>query len=112
MVSTSELFRIGLAALLTGVALPLAVQLFLVLRHLQRATATLDRRLDRTLADIGDVVAELKRVSVPAPSLVAQLAAAVPAVMAAVHAFRAGLEHEDSSEARSSEPPQPKEKAA
>jgi hypothetical protein len=88
-----DLLRFGLAALLTGVAIPLAVQLFLVLRNLQRATATLDRRLDQTLRDVGDVIAELKRVSVPAPSLVSQLAAAVPAAIAAVQAFRSGMGH-------------------
>ena len=98
MTSQTELFRFGLAALLTGVAIPLAVQLFLVLRNVQKATATLDRRLDQTLRDVGDVVAELKRVSVPAPSLVSQLAAAVPAVIAAVHAFRSGMSRVDSSD--------------
>jgi hypothetical protein len=98
MTSQTDLFRFGLAALLTGVAIPLAVQLFLVLRNVQRATATLDRRLDQTLRDVGDVVAELKRVTVPAPSLVSQLAAAVPAVLAAVHAFRAGMSRPDASE--------------
>jgi hypothetical protein len=91
MTSPTELFRFGLLALLTGVAIPLAVQLFLVLRNVHKATATLDRRLDQTLRDVGDVVAELKRVSVPAPSLVAQLVAAVPAVLAGVHAFRAAM---------------------
>jgi hypothetical protein len=103
MTSQIELFRFGLAALLTGVAIPLAVQLFLVLRNVQKATAMLDKRLDRTLGDVADVVAELKRVSVPAPSLVSQLAAAVPAVIAAVHAFRAG-----SAEASSNVPAEDK----
>jgi hypothetical protein len=102
MTSQIDLFRFGLAALLTGVAIPLAVQLFLVLRNVQRATVTLDRRLDATLRDVGEVVAELKRVSVPAPSLVSQLAAAVPAMIAAVHAFRSGTTHADSSDAASS----------
>src|SRR4051794_10934809 len=66
MTSQTELLRFGLAALLTGVAIPLAVQLFLVMRNVQRVTATLDRRLDQTLRDVADVVAELKRVTVPA----------------------------------------------
>jgi hypothetical protein len=96
MTTQTELLRFGLAALLTGVAIPLAVQLFLVLRNVQKATATLDRRLDQTLRDVGDVVAELKRVSVPAPSLVSQLAAVVPAVIAAVHAFRSGMARDSS----------------
>jgi hypothetical protein len=48
---------------------------------------------------------------VPAPSLGAQLAAAIPAIFAAVHAFRSGLGQADASET----PPsihQAKEKAA
>lgn len=91
MTTQTELLRFGLVALLTGIAIPLAVQLFLVLRNLQKATATLDRRLDQTLRDVGDVVAELKRASVPAPSLVSQLVAAVPAVIAGVQAYRSGM---------------------
>jgi len=87
MISSAELFRTGLAALLVGIAIPLAVQLFLVLRNVQRVTATLDRRLDRTLRDVGEVVAEAKRASVPVPSLASQLVAAVPAVVAAARAF-------------------------
>jgi hypothetical protein len=102
MTSQTDLFRFGLAALLTGVAIPLALQLFLVLRNVQKATATLDRRLDETLRDVGDVVAELKRVSVPAPSLASQLVAALPAVIAGVHAFRSGMARTDSSDTSSS----------
>jgi hypothetical protein len=98
MTPETELLRFGLLALLTGVAIPLAVQTFLVLRNVQRATSTLDRRLDQTLRDVGDVVAELKRVSVPAPSLVSQLVAAVPAVIAGVQAFRAGMAPDGASE--------------
>ena len=95
MTPNSEVFRVGLAALLTGIAVPLLVQLFLLLRDVRRTTAVLDQRLDRTLTDLGDVVAELKRVSVPAPSLASQLAAAVPAIVAGVRAFRAGVAHEN-----------------
>jgi hypothetical protein len=102
MTSQTELLRFGLAALLTGVAIPLAVQLFLVMRNVQRVTATLDRRLDQTLRDVADVVAELKRVTVPAPSLVEQLVAAVPAVIAGVHAFRSGTGHAVASDAAAS----------
>jgi hypothetical protein len=111
MTSQTELLRFGLAALLTGVAIPLAVQLFLVLRNVQKATAMLDRRLDDTLRDVNEVVAELKRVSVPAPSLASQLVAAVPAVLAAVHAFRSGLGRDDSPQPTNIKP-HIKEKAA
>jgi hypothetical protein len=94
MSSTTEIVRLALAALLAGIAIPLLVQLFLVLRNVQRATAVLDRRLDQTLRDMGDVIAELKRASVPAPPLSSQLIAALPAVVAAVRAFRAGVSHD------------------
>jgi hypothetical protein len=99
MTPTSDVFRVGLLALLTGIAVPLLVQLFLVLRDVRRTTAILDQRLDRTLTDLGDVVAELKRVSVPASSLAGQLAAAAPAVVAAVsagvRAFHTGVAREN-----------------
>jgi len=94
MTPSTEVFRVGLTALLTGIAVPLLVQLFLLLRDVRRTTAVLDERLDRTLADLGAVVAELKHATVPAPPLAAQLAAAVPAVLAAVRAFRSGMGHE------------------
>jgi low affinity Fe/Cu permease len=110
MTSQTELLRFGLAALLTGLAIPLLVQLFLVLRNVQRATASLDKRLDTTLRDVNEVVAELKRVTVPAPSLTSQLVAAVPAVIAAVHAFRNGLGRDDSALAHTNN--HAKEKAA
>jgi len=97
--------RFGLAALLTGLAIPLAVQLFLVLRSIQKVTATLDSRLDKTLREAGDLVSEFRRSSVPGPSLVPQLVAAVPAVIAAVHAFRAGLRRAEASDPTPSHQP-------
>jgi hypothetical protein len=95
MTPTTEVFRVGLAALLTGIAVPLLVQLFLLLRDVRRTTQALDQRLARTLTDLGDVVAELKHATVPAPPLASQLAAAVPAVVAAIRAFRTGMTHEN-----------------
>jgi hypothetical protein len=94
MTPSTEVFRVGLAALLTGIALPLLLQLFLLLRDLRRTTAVLDRRLDRTLADLGAVLSELKQSTTAAPPLAAQIAAAVPAVVAAVRAFRSGMSHD------------------
>jgi hypothetical protein len=91
MTPSTEVFRIGLAALLTGAAVPLLVQLFLLLRDVRRTTAVLDQRLDRTLKDLGAVAAELRHATVPAPPLAAQLAAALPAVITAVRAFRSGM---------------------
>jgi hypothetical protein len=94
MTSTTEIVKLALGALLTGIAIPLLVQLFLVLRNVRRATAVLDQRLDRTLRDMGDVIAELKRASTPSPSLSSQLVAALPAIVAAMRAFRNGVAHE------------------
>jgi hypothetical protein len=96
MASNTEIVRLAIGALLAGIAIPLLVQLFLVLRNVQRATAVLDRRLDQTLRDMGDVLADLKQVTAPSPPLAAQLAAALPAIVAAVRAFRAGVGHEAS----------------
>jgi hypothetical protein len=101
MTPSTEVFRVGLAALLTGIAVPLLLQLFLVLRDVRRTTAVLDQRLDRTLTDLGAVVAELKHATVPAPPLAAQLAAAVPAVVAAVRAFRSSMTPHDGAAAPS-----------
>lgn len=102
MTPTTEVFRVGLAALLTGIAVPLLVQLFLLLRDVRRTTLALDQRLERTLTDLGDVVAELKHATVPAPALATQLAAAVPAIVAAVRAFRSGMTHENGTPSHSS----------
>jgi hypothetical protein len=100
MTPSPEIFRVGLAALLTGIAVPLLVQLFLLLRDLRRTTAV----LDRTLTNLDSVVAELKHPAVATPPLAAQLAAAVPAVVAAVRAFRSGMSHDGAT------PPHPQAK--
>jgi len=111
MTSASETVRIALAALLVGIAIPLLVQLYLVLRGVRRTVAVFEQRLDGTLRDLGDVVADLKRVTTPAPNLALQVAAAVPAVLAAVRAFRTGVAHDDSAP-QEDEQPHTKEKAA
>lgn len=92
MSDTADTVRIALAALLTGVALPLLVQLFLATRSLRRAAETAERRLDEALREIRDIAADVRRSAAAAssgsPSLAATLAAATPAVLAAVRAFR------------------------
>jgi hypothetical protein len=97
MTPSTEVFRVALAALMSGIAIPLLLQLYLVLRDLRRTTSVLHRRLDRTLTDLGDVVAEIKHATVSTPPLSAQLVAAIPAVLAAMRAFRTGMHQEDSS---------------
>jgi hypothetical protein len=80
MSSSAEVFRLGLLALICGIAIPLLVQLFLVLRSVQRLTG----RLEATLA-------KFERASAPPPAWPALLAAAVQAGGAAMHAFRSSM---------------------
>ena len=95
MTSSAEVFRLGLLALLTGIALPLLVQLFLVLRNVQRVTSVLDRRLDGTLRAVEEIAADVKRGSAAPASWPAIAAAMVPAVIAAARAFRSGVTHDE-----------------
>jgi hypothetical protein len=94
MTSPAELFRLGLLALLAGVALPLFVQLFLVLRNVQRVTAVLDRRLDGTLHALEDVAAVVKRGDAAPAAWPSAAAAMVSAAIAAARAFRTGIAHD------------------
>jgi len=66
--STAETIRIALTALMVGIAIPLLAQLFLVLRGVRRTVGVLEQRLDGTLRDLGEVVADLKRVTAPPPA--------------------------------------------
>jgi len=95
MTSAAETFRLGLLALLGGMAIPLLVQLFLVLRNVQRVTNVLDRRLDRALGDLEDLTAGFKRATAAPPSWPGVVAAAVPALLAAGQAFRSSLTGHD-----------------
>lgn len=88
MTSSGELIRIALLALLTGIAVPLLVQLFLTLRSLRLATDAVERRLDKLLGDVNAIADQVRtRATHPGP-LAASLTAALPAVVAAVQAFR------------------------
>lgn len=91
MTSSGELVRIALLALLTGVAVPLLVQLFLTLRSLRLATDAVERRLDKLLGDVNAIADQVRdRAAHPSP-LTASLTAALPAVFAAVQAFRTSM---------------------
>jgi uncharacterized protein YoxC len=92
MTSSGELIRIALLALLTGVAVPLLVQLFLTLRSLRLATDAVERRLDKLLGDVNAIAEQVRtRAAHPSP-LAASLTAALPAVFAAVQAFRTSMQ--------------------
>ena len=104
MTSTAETIRIALTALMVGIAIPLLAQLFLVLRGVRRTVGVLEQRLDGTLRDLGEVVADLKRVTAPPPAsaspaltFASQLAAALPALITAVRTVRAGGASDDSA---------------
>ena len=91
MTSSGELIRIALLALLTGVAVPLLVQLFLTLRSLRLATDAVERRLDKLLGDVNAIADQVRTRAAHPSSLAASLTAALPAVSAAVQAFRASM---------------------
>jgi uncharacterized protein YoxC len=102
MTSPGELVRIALLALLTGVAVPLLVQLFLTLRSLRRATDAVERRLDKLLGDVNSIAEQVReRAAHPSP-LAASLTATLPAVVAAVQAFRTSM-HADAAPAGGAE---------
>ena len=91
MTSSGELVRIALLALLTGVAVPLLVQLILTLRTLRQATDAEERRLAKLLGDVNAIADQVReRAAHPSP-LTASLTAALPAVFAAVQAFRTSM---------------------
>ena len=92
------MIRIALLALITGVTLPLLVQLFLTLRALRRTADVVERRLDQTLRDIGAVVADLKRTTAGPSTLGGLVAAAAPVVVAAVRAFRTSMHEQHAAE--------------
>jgi len=91
MTPTGELIRIALLALVTGVAVPLLVQLFLTLRSLRLATKAVEARLDKLLGDVNAIADDVRaRATNPGP-LAASLSAALPAIIAGVQAFRASM---------------------
>src|SRR5204863_1214704 len=63
VMNAADTIRLVLLALLGGLALPLAVQLFLTLRTLQRASLTVERRLDQTSRELHEALAGLRHES-------------------------------------------------
>jgi hypothetical protein len=89
MSGTTDVVRIVLLAFLGGLAVPILVQLFLTLRTLQRVSLSVERRIDETSREVASVLAGLRRESSGPDALSLIAGAAVPAVLAAVRAFRA-----------------------
>lgn len=89
-VSAIDAIKVALAALMVGVAVPLLVQLFITLRSLRQAVATMDERLDRTMHELNELLARVSRAQAPPNETLSQVGAAlIPAVVAAVRAYRA-----------------------
>jgi hypothetical protein len=89
MSTTTDVVRIVLLAFLGGLAVPILIQLFLTLRTLQRVSLSVERRIDETSREVDSVLAGLRRESSGPDALSLVASAAVPAVLAAVRAFRA-----------------------
>lgn len=99
MVATTDTIRVALFALLTGAVLPLLVQLFLTLRSLRSAMASMERRINELAIDAK---------SGPSASLGAVVGAALPAILAAVHAFRASMHTQNGDNDPKESSPQPR----
>jgi hypothetical protein len=83
--------QLAILALVAGMAIPLLVQLFLTARTVQRAAASIERNVEDVRRDLHGLVGGAARSGAP-PEWAATLAgAAVPAVIAAVRAFRGSL---------------------
>jgi hypothetical protein len=91
MTVTAQMIGVALLALVTGIAVPLMVQLFLTLRSLQRVAGVLDRRLDRTLGELSEVASNLRQSTSPGAGSSALLAALAPALVAAVGSFASSM---------------------
>jgi ABC-type phosphate/phosphonate transport system permease subunit len=105
MSATNETVRIAIFALLAGAALPLIIQLFLTARSFRRTVDTVERRLDRALRDIDELSADLRRrPAAGSTSIVGAIAAATPAVVAAVRAFRTSM-HDQEAPGPTAAPP-------
>ena len=99
MSPAEETVRIAIAALLTGVTLPLIVQLFVTARSVRRAAESVERRLDETLREVRDLASDLRRTTTAAPTSLANVVAtATPAIVAAVRAFRGSMQAAPHSE--------------
>ena len=93
MTASAEVVKIALLALVTGAVLPLLVQLFLTLRAMRLAAERVETRLDKILDDVSELADGVKARAAAPSALGSTLAAAVPAVLAAVQAFRTSFHH-------------------
>jgi hypothetical protein len=103
MSTTPQIVQLAILALLAGMAIPLLVQLFLTARTVKRVSESLDRKLDETRRELHELIAGGRRDGGSADLASALAGAAVPAVIAAVRAYRATpANHAHSNGARQS----------
>ena len=86
--STEQTIRVTILAFGAGLAVPLALQLFLTLRTAQRTIASTRLRMERTLDGLDGVIARFQGASPTTQALSAFGAALVPAAAAAFKAWR------------------------
>jgi hypothetical protein len=88
MLDTTEALRLMLGALALGVALPVMIQLFLLLRQARKTIARVDHQIEPALRLFHDL-AQRPRDLTPEHSHVASIVATIiPAVIAAFRAYR------------------------
>lgn len=87
--TTAETLKFILLAFGAGIVLPLAVQLFLTLRSLHRTVQDTSRRLNETMDTLELAAKRAQEAASPATrSLTALGATLIPAIVAAVRAYR------------------------
>lgn len=89
--------RLVLLAFGAGLAVPLALQLFLTLRAAQRTITSTRLRVERTLDGLDGMINRVQTASPANKTLSAVSAAVVPAVMAAFKAWRESSSEKESS---------------
>ena len=87
--TTAEILKFVLLAFGAGITLPLAIQLFLTLRSVHRTVETTSRRLNDAIENLELAAKRAQQTASPAArSLTAVGAALIPAIVAAVRAYR------------------------
>lgn len=90
MTDATALALVVVATLFVGAALPVLAQLFVTLRKVQRVAERVDQR---TLTELEDAVARVRRLGEPSSDAASLIGAAVlPAALAAFRAVRAHLQ--------------------
>jgi hypothetical protein len=87
----TEAIQLAIVALVAGISIPLLVQLFLTARTVQRVSVSVEHKLDESRRELHDLLAGVRSGSGASEWSSALASAAVPAIIAAVRAFRTSL---------------------